>query len=254
MALLVAACASDPDRPTIWPPPDFEVVVEEASILGAEFRVERRFRVRADGLASFAAAGEPVVDPETGTRLPVWSRLSIYRLVPTCTRALARRIHRAGVLELDAAQGQRDGDVEVGARLTWRAFDRRVVVTSRGRVHGPMAEILAIVAAHLPEGEMLSTPGVSERGVASVLRGVPPPRDDAAGALAVHLDLLELSPDDGTMLLDAFALACRAGRRQLAESLLGRWEASVSEPPAVEPPADGPQLTPAILRRMLPAD
>jgi len=258
VALVAAACATDLDQDTIWPPADFSLTVEEVSLRGGEYVIERRFRARADGLACFATASGVVVDPETGTPLPVWTRLSVYQLVPTCTRALARRVHRAGVLELERTQGQRESDVEAGTTLRWRAFDKSVVVTSRGRVHGPMAEILAVVAAHLPTGEELLTPGVAERGIASVLRGVPEPREDADGALRTFLELLERFPDDTTMLVDAFALACRVGRRPLAEQLLDRWTAAeagaAAAPESVtgEAPPEVVQLSPAILRRMLP--
>ncbi|MCA8948607.1 MAG: hypothetical protein KDE27_03850 [Planctomycetes bacterium] len=251
-----SGCTSSEQVASIWPPADFDIEVEEFSTSGDQWRARCRFRVRADGLATYATAGGVVVDPETGTELPVWSRLAVYRLVPTCTRALARRVHRAGVLDLVPEQGQRGGDVDVVARLRWQAFDRRQLVRSRGRVHGSMAEILAIVAAHLPEGESLGTPGVEERRIAPVLRGVPAPRDDAAGALAAHLELAAASPADRELLLAAFALACSLGRRVEAEELLTRWQ-QLEPPPEPsdedEPPALADvRLSPAMLRRMLP--
>lgn len=268
LVLVFTACATDLDQDSIWPPKDFVVSVEEASIRDGELVVERRFRARADGLACFATASGAIVDQESGSSLPVWSRLSVYKLVPTCTRALARRVHRAGVLDLERTRGQREGAVEVGAVLRWRAFDRAVVVTSRGRVHGSMAEILAIVAAHLPDGERLLTPGVTERGIASVLRGVPKPHEDVEGSLRTHLELLDQSPTDTVMLLDAFALACRSGRRELAEQLIDRWTkatasdfagapgqiptAGAAEGAPEETPPEIVRLTPAILHRMLP--
>lgn len=224
---VAAACAGAGDRSTIWPPPDFEVQFEEFAVADGEQTLERRFRVRADGLALFAEATAHVEDPETGTTLPVWTRLAAYDLVPTCTRALARRMHRAGVRDLEPEQGQQDSVATVVARLRWQAFQELELIRSRGRVHGAMAEILAILAAHLPPGERFETPGVAERGLESVLRGVPEPRDDAAGALAALLALQQRAPEDPELVLDAFALACHLGRREVAERLIERWSALV---------------------------
>ncbi|MCA8974486.1 MAG: hypothetical protein KDC98_07175, partial [Planctomycetes bacterium] len=122
-------------------------------------------------------------------------------------------------------------------------------VTSRGRVHGPMAQVLAIAAAHFPPGERLETPGVGDLDVTAVLHGVPAPRDDAAGALQAHLDLLAEAPEDEGWLLDAFALACSLGRRELAAELLERWRrvAEGGDAPL------GAVLSAEILIRMLPA-
>lgn len=226
-------------------------MVEEAAIASDAIRIERRFRVRADGVAAYGTATEAVVDPQSGTALPVFDRLAVYELVPTCTRALARRVHLAGVLALDPQQGQREGEVTVGALLRWRALDQRKTVSSRGRVHGAMAEILAIVGAHFPAGEALATPGVAERGIAPVLRGVPEPAADGAGALQVHLDLSAARPKDAELLLDAFALACKLGRRELAMQLLRRWREQLERSAAAGEAAAG-ALTPEILARMLP--
>jgi len=247
LQLLVTACATGSRQGTIWPPEDFAIMVEEVAVDGGDMRTERRFRVGADGLVVFATAERVVVDEVSGTSLPVFSRLSVYELVPTCTRALARRVYRAGVLDLDTEQGQRDGEVEVGVLLRWQAFDRLQIVSSRGRVHGAMAEVLAILAAHFPAGERFRTPGVAERGLEPVLRGVPEPREDAAAALQVYLDLLDARwSDDRPLLLDAFALACSLGLRSRAEELLGRWQ-------GIEVGAyDGEDLTVEILARMLP--
>lgn len=238
----------------MWPPADFELRVEEIRLDGASPQVVRRFRALADGLVTCATARTSILDPETGVRLPVFDRMSAYRLVPTSIRALARRIHRAGILDLDTRQGERGVAGPGWLVLHWRAFDRTTAITANGRVHGPMAEILSVVAAHLPEGESFDLPGLAERPVVSVLRGVPRPLEDGAAALSAHQRLLRERSGDRTLLEDAFALACANGRRQDAERLLEQWaEATADERRRLESFPDGaPHLTPGILRRLLP--
>jgi len=253
---LAAACRSTRLPDTIWPPADFELVVAEQRDGPEGRQVVRRFRVRSDGLAVYGTASESLVDSSSGARLPVFTNLSVYRLVPECTRALARRVDRLGVLELDRVQGER-GAVDPGTVvLSWRAFGRSSRLEARGRVHGAMAEILAVVAAHLPEGEQFAAPGVAGRGVASVLSGVPRPSADAAGALAAQAELLRAGPGDPALALDAFALACRLGRRAEAIGMLQRWTAlTADERQQAEAFPDGEaRLQPAILERLLPPD
>lgn len=253
-AVVLAACAGNNLPESIWPPRDFDLIVEEVALDGARAQVTRRFRARADGIVSYATAARSVVDPETGTALPVFERLSIYRLVPTSIRALARRIERIGILELDTVQGERGVVEGPSLVLTWQAFGRRHVITARGRLHGAMAEVLAVVSSHLPEGEDFGLPGVADRPVVPVLRGVPAPLDDASAALSAHVDLCELRSDDEDLLLDAFALACHLGRRSVAEELLARWlEATAARRRQQQLfPEEEPMLAESVLERMLP--
>jgi hypothetical protein len=254
MLAIGAACTSSALPDSIWPPADFELTVEEVRIADGAANVVRRFRARADGLVAYATAPRSVVDPETGTALPVFERLAVYRLVPTSIRALARRIDRCGILELDRVQGERGAVDGPSLVVLWQAFGRNQLITVRGRVHGAMAEVLSIVRAHLPDGENFDLPALAERPVVPVVRGVPTPREDAAGALQAHQDLLAQRPDDPTLLVDAFALACALGRRATAEALLAQW----LEATAVERrrqalfPEDEPGLQPRLLERLLP--
>ncbi|HEU4419922.1 MAG TPA: hypothetical protein VFT55_13400 [Planctomycetota bacterium] len=263
-ALLVgSACKSDERARSIWPPSDLEILVEELELDGAEARVLRRFRAVVlespaepgpDGLAAYGTSSHSVVDPETRTLLPVFDRLSVYRLVPTSIRALARRLDRAGIAELEHIQGERGVEEGTGLAMTWQAFGRRHVLTARGRLHGPMAEIMALVAAHLPPGENFGLPGLAQRPVVPVLVGVPPPREGAAGALEAHERMLVERPEDQAWLLDAFALACHLSRRTSAEALLQRWsDATAPQRLANTFPDEEPRLRPEVLQRMLPA-
>ena len=252
---LLCACATAPEQDTIWPPQDFEVTIEESREAGEAGCAVRRFRVRADGVACFGTASTRLGEPGSKTALPVFDRLCVYQLVPTCTRALARRVHRAGVLELESVQGERNAPESTTVTLRWQAFDKRAVVTARGRVHGAMAEILAILGAHLPEKEQFELPGITERAIAPMLRGVPAPVADPNGALEALVALLGETPSDRVLLLDAFALACHVGRRDLAEQLLAWWsELTADERRAQQVfPEGDPRLTPEILTRYLPA-
>lgn len=254
LLLHAVSCTGNALPDSIWPPVDFELVVEEVHVANGSANIVRRFRARADGIVSYATSTRAVVDAATGTNVPVFERLSVYELVPTSIRALARRIDRCGILELDRVQGERgvvDGPSLV---LSWQAFDRRQVITARGRVHGAMAQVLAIVAEHLPDGETFGLPELGERPVVPVLRGVPKPVSDPAGALAAHRQLLERRRDDRTLLLDAFALACDLGRRVAAEELLAQWlTLTATERRQQEMfPEQEPRLTAAVLERLLP--
>lgn len=256
MLLLWSAvgCTSNALPESIWPPQDFELVVEEVHVESGAAHVVRRFRAQADGVVTYATSSRAVVDATTGTALPVFERLSVYRLVPTSIRALARRIDRCGILELDRVQGERgvvDGPSLV---LSWQAFGSRRVITARGRVHGAMAQVLAIVMEHLPAGEAFDLPELAQRTVVPVLRGVPVPRSDAAGALSAHRELLADRPEDRALLLDGFALACDLGRRSVAEELLAKWvQITAAERRQQEQFPEGePRLTAAVLERLLP--
>jgi hypothetical protein len=130
----LAACGSSPLAESIWPPADFELSVEEVRLEEGSAKVVRRFRAHADGVVSYGTASTSLADPETGTLLPVFDRLAVYELVPTSTRALARRIDRTGILAMDPVQGERGVTTGAGVVLTWQAFANRRVVTARGRV------------------------------------------------------------------------------------------------------------------------
>lgn len=250
---LAASCEA-PVPPSIWPPPDFALTVEQVDHEADAVQVTKRFRVRADGLVIYGTATTSLVGSDADLRLPVFDRLAVYQLEPQCTRALARRIERCGVLDLDPVQGERGAVTGPSIVVGWGALGQRKLLTASGPVHGAMAEILAIVEAHLPEGEHLDLPGVADRNLPRVLRGVPGPRTDASGALEVHRALLQKNPADGETALDAFVLACQLGHRQLAEGLLAQWAAATMEQRRVQSGfADvGGALSPEVLGTLLP--
>lgn len=249
-----SGCASSDPVPSIWPPADFRCEVEEVALRDGLPQVVRRVRFEESGVVVYATSSRSLVDAETATALPVFDRLAAYRLVPTCVRAFARRLDRLGVATMDSAQGQRGVADDSALVLRWRAFGSEKVVTARGRVHGQMAEILAVVVAHLPPGERLSLAGSAERTVVPVLRGVPEPALDAPAALRVHQELLGRHGEDREWLLDAYALACGLGQREAAQALLRRWAEQEARQRAVSTFADerAEVLTVEVLRRLLP--
>jgi hypothetical protein len=239
----------------MWPPENFEIRVEEVHIGADGPRVVKRFRALANGVVTYATSTRSLVDPESKTQLPVFDRMCAYRLVPTSIRALARRIHRSGVLDLDTRQGERGMPATSYLVLAWQGMDRSAAITATGRVHGPMADILSIVMAHMPEGEVFDLPGLADRPVVPVLRGVPAPRMDGIGALVAHTSLLAERPEDRTLLEDAFALACRLGHGSEARNLLQRWTAATADERRLQEtfPEGEAILTPVVLQRFLPA-
>jgi len=250
---LLAGCAADPAPvASEWPPADFRLVVEELQESVGDVQVRRRFAVGADGVCVYGRASSQVVDPQTATSLPVFSSLCAYRLLADNTRLLARKLHRRGVLKLESVQGDQRATGGVSMRLFYRAFGCVKTVTSSGQIHGAMAQILTIVNAYLPTGELFRVAGMSGDPEPSTLRGVPDPVDDAVGALGCYRELLQERPDDEELLLGAFALACRTGDRGIAFDLLQRWNVAHQPLPAVAPQLDAPRLTPDILMRLLP--
>lgn len=250
----LAASCETPVPPSIWPPPDFGLTVEQVDHELDAVQVTKRFRVRADGLVVYGTATTSVVGGDPDLHLPVFDRLAVYQLEPQCTRALARRIERCGILDLDPVQGERGTVAGPSVVVAWQALGQRKLLSASGPVHGAMAEILAIVDAYLPEGERLDLPGVADRNLPRVLRGVPGPRADASGALEVHRALLQKNPVDSETALDAFVLACHLGHRQLAEALLAQWAAATTEQRRVQSAfADvGGSLAPEVLGTLLP--
>ena len=114
--------------------------------------------------------------------------------------------------------------------------------------------LLGTKLQHLPPGEAFDSE--MNRPVVPVLRGVPEPVTDAEGALKALRAQLEARPEDDVLLLDAFALACRLGERELASELLQRWQvvaqAEVGESGFATDPGSAPQRRAELFRRLLP--
>ena len=225
LALCATSCVGSELAPSVWPPEDFSLVVDELREAGGGARVIRRLSVEADGVVIYGTSSQPLLDDEAGASLPVFERLCIYRLEPASVRSLARGLGRFGSGSLAASPSSaREG---VSISVSWRAFDERRSLTSAGRLRGAMGDVVALVASYLPPGEAFDTR--MTRPVVPVLRGVPAPSVDAPGALAALRERLAQRPDDPGLLLDAFALACRLGDRLEAAGLLRRWRGAAAE-------------------------
>lgn len=263
---LAAACVSEEPPPSIWPPEGFSFVAEEIVQDGERVETRRKFRLHADGLVVYGTSSKPLAAAantagEPVVLLPVYDRLSVYQLVPSAVRGFARRLHKLGFLMLDDVIGNAGPGRPMGPTsmvvLTWSSVHGVKRVALRGSSRGTPAELLRAVDSLLPAGEQFPGIEAGDRAPVSVLRGVPPPRIDALGALATHELLLEDREEDADLLLDTFALACRAASRRVAEGLLERWLQAESRAGAdartgFEDRAS-PDLQPS-LRQMLPRD
>jgi hypothetical protein len=137
-------------------------------------------------------------------------------------------------------------------RIEYTGFARTKVVVASGQIYGALPRILNVINAHMPPGEQLAMPGLVGDPDPVQLTRVPAPVEDLHGSLQAHADLVQCHPADADLLLDTFALACKAGDRPTALAMLERWEklpgAQADSPPVLDPP----HLTPELLRRMLP--
>lgn len=254
--LALTACASSDLPPSDWPPVDFEFEAEQL-VLGSEgAQVERRMRVFADGMVVYGTAVDSLrqrVDPVVGPTisLPVFDRLSVYRLVPNALRAFARRLDRLGIATMATRQGE-SLEVECSVVvLRWRAFGAENRILVQGGVGGPVAELLSAISAHLPTGEQFTSLGREPRAVAPVLRGVPEPLVDRAAALQVHEALCEERADE-QLLLDTFSLACANGDRARAQRWLARYGALTKPTAGTAAGSSEVRLDEPFLQRLLP--
>jgi hypothetical protein len=254
MALSAVSCVGNGLPPSIWPPENFRLVVEELNIEGGFAHVVRRFQVDATGLVIYGTSSRPLVGSKPPQTWPVFDRLAIYRLESKCVRGLARRLARLGIDEITASASP--GADGIGQHIQWQAFGSHPTeLQSSGRLRGPIAEVMAEVAAHLPPGEAFEVQ--LNRPIEPVLHGVPAPAESAEGALAAYTELLRSNPDDEDLLLAAYALACAVGDRAQAVRWLEQWrEVQRSLPPEAgfrDDPSDSREAHSKALEGFLPA-
>ena len=141
-------------------------------------------------------------------------------------KTLARRLDRLGIGELVVPAAGSEPATGAGLVVRWRAFEQRRDLPMSGRVRGQMADIMAVISAHLPDGEAFDVE--MRKPVVTVLRGVPAPVDDAKGALLAYRERLRADPEDEGVLLATYALACAAGERAAAERAAAEREAAAA--------------------------
>lgn len=258
-----SACTTDrTTTATVWPPPDFGLVVEELRVrtdVGEQPQpaLSRRLQVFADGTVLLLRARAVLVDADTGTLLPVFDEAAAWRMLPVTTRLLARKMHDRGITEL------RPTVVDLGAipdggsllRLRYQGFGHEVAAVGCGPFQGSFARVLRVVNAFLAKDDAFESPGMAGDRELSKVTGVPSPQRDLAGSLRLHQDLLREHPADPELLLAAFALACGSGERTEAERLLARLAPQLPAdpgPPVSLPAGTAPVLSAAILTRLLP--
>jgi hypothetical protein len=219
---------------------------------GERIAPARSFVVFADGTALYREAAQLRFDPEGTLALPVFASACCYQLVPDSVRLLSRKLHKAGALDLAGQVEARSGDRVLNFGL--RSGGKQVQVTAFGQVRGPLARQVRIANSYMPERCEFLPSGMGGDPEQNRLRGVPGPVESLDGSLGFHLELLERFPKDAVLLLDAFVLACAKGDRELARTLLRRWQDLGVEAPATGPfDDDNRPPTVAQLMRLVPA-
>jgi hypothetical protein len=233
----LAGCRTNRPATSIWPPSDFELCVEDLQTKDGVAAVRRRFRVWADGTVVYGRSKEPLTAPGGGVALPVFTEVSSWRMLPEITRQLARKMHKRGILDLEPLQGDQRETGGVALRVRYRAFGQERLAVASGRIHGAMVRLLHGVNAYLPPGETFEMLGMAGDRDPQTQRGIPAAVDDLPGALQFHEEVLAGRSDDRELLLDTFALACKAGRRELASELLTRYRTMTAGEQAATPPS-----------------
>ena len=221
----VASCLSpDPPAESQWPPADFYLEVRRTEY----DRETHRVRFFADGLVVYGEAVDWLGGPRVGAEwLPVFGRISAYRMRPKSVRQLSRLLDRAGLHDLPADQVDDRDPRSPMAAIHWRGFQRDGIVWAQGDLEVGAARVLHIVNSYLPEAHELEMPGLTGDPEPRHLVPSPmAPAESVDGALDFYLsDLLIRAPENFDFLVDAFALAV-VGRRSIAEDLLRRLEAT----------------------------
>lgn len=221
LAISAAGCASDELAPTIWPPADFHVVVEERAAAGGHRRVE----VAADGVLVYATGATALRAADGAFELPAFERLSVCQLVPECTRSLARRLDRLGIRSVSEPW---PGAAPPTLQLRWRAFGAECFVAVAEVRDPTLTAILRELDGYLPAGEPILGGVAIVRPQDAVLSGMPAPVVDQRAAIAFWRGRAGREPDDDRPTLLAFAVACVASERALALELLQAWRAIVA--------------------------
>jgi hypothetical protein len=206
----------------MWPPADFYLEVRAGRWTDGGLREEKSFHVFADGLAVYR---EVPADAEDWP--PLFAGLCAYRMAAPSLRSLGRSLAQAGLFDLDAPGGADPDATEVVA-VIWRGFGREGEAIGRGRVYGPMVQVLHIINAYLPQGRSFELPDMTGEPERPRLGGVPQPAFSAEESYAQHLAWEGRFAGDVRWQVELLALAHHTGHGDKARELLAQIEAAQS--------------------------
>jgi hypothetical protein len=249
-AVLPGCMSSVTGAASIWPPPDFYIEVQEVRM--ADAQIKRRLQIWEDGTVLYGKATDMLHEPKSGLTLPVFRTVCAYRLLPETIRLLSRKVYKRGIQELDVKQGQPSAG-SVSILLVYHGMGHDLRIVASGQIHGAMVRVVRAINSYMPPNEEFLLSGMAGDREPSTLRGVPEPVDNITGALTCYRELAERFPEDAGLALDTFSLACAAGDRVTAATMLVRYRElnAVTAKPAPSP-EEPSRLDPAVLERLLP--
>jgi hypothetical protein len=181
--------------------------------------------------------------------LPIYCRMSAYKMAPESIRWLSRQLKAASALELKAPVGNDRGGQgpQLSFRLTY--FEHEINIAVKGRVYGLMYHVLRIVNSYMPPGHGFSMPEMAKEQdmpEPDHLQKIPPVADSLAGSLSFHRhQLMRAHPRDAALVKDTFALACAQGDFSIAEECIQKLRG------ILEAGAEGSALAVLHLERLL---
>lgn len=223
-SLLVACLTNRTNVTSEFPPKGFYLEVRTTVTTADGLQETQRFQVWEEGMSVYREAdGSLDVPGPDPLRLPLFRRVSAYRMAPQSTRALARMVYRSGFFEMPAIGGDPEPRGPVISVFCRQWIEKEV--QAHGQLYGQIARVLHVINSFLPEGKRFELPLMTGEREMAHLAAVPVLGDSSEQSLLFHKDLVEMFPDDVGLLLDAFALAYVLEDREYALQALARIEA-----------------------------
>lgn len=222
---LLVACLTDRTIVTSeFPPKGFYLEVRTTVTTADGLQETQRFQVWEQGMSVYREANKSLVVPGPDSLvLPLFRKVSAYRMAPESTRTLSRMVYRSGFFEMQALAVVPEPRGTVISVFCREWTEREVQV--HGQLYGQIARVLHVINSFLPEGHRFEPPLMTGEQEPPHLAAVPELGDSWEQSLLFHKDLVEMFPDDVGLLVDAFALAFDLGDREFALQALARIEA-----------------------------
>lgn len=226
LALAVAAlvsCQGAQRKRSLWPPDDFEVDLKYTVITNGRTQVRKHARIFADGLVVYREADTSIRSADGKIELPIYRRVSAYRMDWKSIRMLVRDLHEDAAKDLGAQLSVPSTDEKtrrIGLRLIYMA--NVVDVVAENQMVGLMNSVVRVINARLPKEHPITMPNMLGKVLEHRLQDVPPVTDSVVGAKRFHETWLGDNKDDAAILRDTFALACEAKDWSLAKSCVAR--------------------------------